>query len=667
MVCQVGQAGDSHGTVGCSAMSFQITDIILYGPEQSPRVLSLRLGEMNIITGSSKTGKSSLITIVDYCLGSGKCAVPDGPIRSTVEWYAIRLTLSEHQIFVARRAPVAGKEANSEVYFETADVIAIPAKAELTATTNVDTLVQLLSGALGIVDNRHDPPPEASRPALSATLRHALFFCFQPQDEIISRRHLFFRQTEPFIPQTIQDVLPYFLGAIDDDYIVKKDQLRRLRRDLKQVARKLGEVAAIRGDATQRVSALLAEARDLGLVQLAADELSQPEAVQLLREVQTRGVPSAPELDPSASSTAYDALLTERDELTSAYRRVAQDLRSARELISAGQGYSTEGGEQLDRLKSIGLFTEKADSVAVCPLCSSEVRDLASTSDLESALGGLERKIERVELEVPHLERLVQEIEQQAHGLRERLSTNSERIEDLHSSQERLGEYRDYAARWAHVQGRISLYLETVPEAQPEPIDLQERADVLARRIAGLEEELSDEAVRERLDSVLSLLSSFISEWGKALDLEHSQYPMRFDARKLTVIADTPFGPVPMERMGSGANWVGYHIAVHLALHKTFVSLGRPVPRFIFFDQPSQVYFPADRNADGQLVDGTDEDRTAVVRMFELIKDVVAELSPGLQVIITEHADPGESWYQNAVVERWRGGEALVPADWLDD
>jgi hypothetical protein len=43
---------------------------------------------------------------------------------------------------------------------------------------------------------------------------------------------------------------------------------------------------------------------------------------------------------------------------------------------------------------------------------------------------------------------------------------------------------------------------------------------------------------------------------------------------------------------------------------------------------------------------------------------VVNELTPGFQVVITEHADIKEEWYQSAIVERWRGGAKLVPEDW---
>jgi predicted AAA+ superfamily ATPase len=66
-------------------VSFQILDIILYSFNGERRILSLRPGELNIITGASKTGKTALIEIIDYCLGSDECKIPEGVIRSAVE------------------------------------------------------------------------------------------------------------------------------------------------------------------------------------------------------------------------------------------------------------------------------------------------------------------------------------------------------------------------------------------------------------------------------------------------------------------------------------------------------------------------------------------------------------------------------------------------------
>ena len=64
----------------------------------------------------------------------------------------------------------------------------------------------------------------------------------------------------------------------------------------------------------------------------------------------------------------------------------------------------------------------------------------------------------------------------------------------------------------------------------------------------------------------------------------------------------------------------------------------------------------------------SEDDRLAVSRMLKLVFDVVTATSaggaPGMQVIITEHADINEAWFQDAVAERWRQGKKLVPDDW---
>jgi hypothetical protein len=88
------------------------------------------------------------------------------------------------------------------------------------------------------------------------------------------------------------------------------------------------------------------------------------------------------------------------------------------------------------------------------------------------------------------------------------------------------------------------------------------------------------------------------------------------------------------------------------------------VPHFVFFDQPSQVYFPADKDVDGSMGLVPDEDRQRVRQMFQLIFRAVEEVSPGLQVILIEHADLKEDWFSGSIVERWRAGKKLVPDDW---
>lgn len=59
-------------------MYFQIKEIILWPKNQSfkPRRLPFEAGKVNVISGASRTGKSAVIPIIDYCLGSSKCLIP---------------------------------------------------------------------------------------------------------------------------------------------------------------------------------------------------------------------------------------------------------------------------------------------------------------------------------------------------------------------------------------------------------------------------------------------------------------------------------------------------------------------------------------------------------------------------------------------------------------
>ena len=130
-----------------------------------------------------------------------------------------------------------------------------------------------------------------------------------------------------------------------------------------------------------------------------------------------------------------------------------------------------------------------------------------------------------------------------------------------------------------------------------------------------------------------------MSRWAKELTLEYSQNPLRIDLRRLTVVADTDEGPIPMDRMGGGKNWLGYHLLAHFGLHQWFVHHDRPTPRFLMLDQPTQVYYPAEHLEDADMAGLTDEDRDAVQRMFNLIFAVVDELAACAQVVVTDHAD----------------------------
>ena len=74
-------------------MYFQIENIVIWPSKADvkplKRVVWFEPGVVNVITGESRTGKSAVIPIIDYCLGSSKCAIPIDVIRKSASWYGV--------------------------------------------------------------------------------------------------------------------------------------------------------------------------------------------------------------------------------------------------------------------------------------------------------------------------------------------------------------------------------------------------------------------------------------------------------------------------------------------------------------------------------------------------------------------------------------------------
>ena len=640
-------------------------------------MLSFRPGELNIITGDSNTGKTALVSIVDYCFGSSSCAVPAGVIRNNVGWYALRFTDGSAEHFVARRAPAPNRTTDSGAYYAVGSTVNIPSVNELSVTTSIDAVIERLKSIIGIELNIYEPPEGQTRASLTTTFRHALAFAFQPQYEISQPGFLFHGQGDPrggsFVTQAIKDTLPYFLGAVDDNYVADKERLKELRRRLRERERILSRIEATISGGISEAASLLAEGRSTGLLPQDVNPESWDEDVATLRTA----ISASPEeqLVRYEETIDQEELVRLNDEYASLKQQLTQqqnDLVAMRALLSEESNFARETREQVARLSSLGLFSSSDEPS--CPLCDQPTQHIPPIESLEIEVQRASEQLERVTRHTPGLEALIIEQEQRINETRRLLQENRAAREDLQQLDESLTQLRNVAARRAYVLGRISFFLENLPKIEDNS-DLQTEISVLRSEIEQLETELSDASIQENLDSILSFISRDLTEWAERLELEHHENPsrsdqgnpFRLDLRYLQVVADTDNGPIKMENMGAGANWLGCHLIAHLALHSWLVRKSRPVPRFLFLDQPSQVYYPEEQEVDSSLTNLSSTDRLAVIRMFELIRDVVNELHPNFQVIITEHADIAEEWYQDAVVERWRRGNALIPAEWLSE
>jgi archaellum component FlaC len=645
-------------------MKFQILNILVYGANGQIRSIELKPDAVNIVTGQSKTGKSALIHIVDYCLGRRECNVPAGVIRKHVEWYAVKLQTSSGEVFIARRNPEPAKESSEDIYIERGTSLSFPEASSLTKNANLETLASILNQVLGIGEYTHEPKAGQTRKTGTADIGKALFYCFQEQSEIDDQKFLFHRQGEPFIPQSIKDYLPYFLGAITDEFIQNKEELRKLNRKLKQVESRITERNRLKGQNFERAFALLNEAKSVDLI--AADEPlkdSWSNVRQLIEAALARNIDNDP-AEPNVD--VLNDLLDHQQRIREAYRFAAAELRSVKDLKRSSNGFGSEMEEQKSRLESINIFGHTGDT-NTCPICSSMLpSEVPSAEAIRASLTDIDSQLETVTNDTPHLDAMIAKAEDKLGEFKKQLDEVKASIISLQTTNQRISDLRDFNSRRAMIKGRLSLYLENMPATDVDDSDDKLEAEKIAEQVRSLEAVLDDETLAGRLESILSLVSTQITSLARKLEIEHSDSPMRLDLKKLTIVADhADDGAIPMPKMGSGETWVGLHLVTHLALHNWFFKKQRPVPQFLFLDQPSQAYFPPDTSAETvrEQTEATNPDRQSVIRMFKLI----VEETKNFQVIITEHADIREDWYQVLVRENWWDGkQKLVPVDWID-
>ena len=640
-------------------MSLQILALAIYNRAGQRRELRFKPGKVNVITGASKTGKSALIDIVDYCLGRNEYTVPSGVIRDNVVWYVLHVRLPNTQAIIGRPAP-EGTETTSAVYLEVGGELALPEYGSLRANSNTTALEQFLTEGVGITANESVPQEGRSRAPLQANISHARFLLYQPQSRIADRNMMFYRQEEQFIPQAIKDTLPYFLGACGDDQYDRLQQLRRLRRELRILERRLADEQSLRGRDQSRARALMAEAESAGLLAQGTATAETDDPVGVLRTLSGW----TPSHEDAVANATLVSLQEEREGMLGTARTLQNEIDAAHSFTAAQDGYEAEATDQKNRLTAIRLFREEPGGNK-CPLCEHELNgSVPKAEEIITSLSSLERQMSAATRQRPRLEAFLSERETRLVELRQRLKENKAAIEAVVAQEAALQHERNRVVEQSRVVGRVSLFLESVQVAEGDS-GLQAQVAELRGRVATLEAELSDDVVEDRLTSILQVVGSDMTGWARGLELEHSEWPIGFELKNLTVVAHRNSGPIRLPQMGSGENWMGYHVVTHLGLHKLFVERKRPVPGLLMLDQPTQVYFPPEPTEDKSVDELEDEDRQAVRRLFTLIFEVVEKLAGGLQVIITDHADLGDGWFQEAVVEKWRGGNKLVPNGWL--
>jgi len=645
----------------------QINEIILYGNNNEVRVVSFHTNTINIITGRAEKGKTALIPIIDYCLGSSECLVPEGVIRNNVAWYGLKLQFSGTQAVILRKAPERGRNSNTIAHLEYSEKCSHPVSPPAQPNSNIDAVEEFLSNQLGIASYKHTPPEGQTRAPLKANIRHALGYCIQKQTEIASNEVLFHGHSDNWVRQAAKDTLPYFLGLIPENHIELMNEYRNLKRDLRKKEQELSEASKIVGADHKKGLSLIGEAQQLGL-------LKAPLSPQSALEI--RNVLS-PLLNWNFDEQVATSDSSEISELRRSIEQHEVDIESTNEQLEAANiyqndidGFKNASNSHHSRLEIVEIFKSSTSPAnESCPLCSGKIeKDIPSINAIKKVAQSISINLGVIKTEEPKIAEFVVALKKNKSDLQEQIKSKRTIIEGYYRQSEESKKLRDSQLAISRFLGRASLWVDSIVVVCNKDM-LSQEIKALEERIDLLERQIGENNLDEKIASVSSRIAETATKYAKELKLEYSQNPTRLDLKNITIIADREDSPIPLKNMGSAENWLGYHLVALFSLHKRFVEADRPVPRFIFLDQPSQVYFPKEQtiyNERNNAEKLKDVDRESLKRIYTFIFDRIKELQNQIQIIITDHAELNMKEFKDATIESWwEKEEALIPSSWI--
>ncbi|WP_181440161.1 DUF3732 domain-containing protein [Curtobacterium sp. MCLR17_039] len=648
----------------------QIRNVRIYNPIGGTRDVEFRPGELNIITGPAGTGKSALLTIVDYCLGRDEPTVPRTKMFSSIDWYAVMWEFPDGSRAVTGRRAMRGGKSNSRAMLEFGGPdMRMPELRELRENVDSDALRIQLGARIGLDNVYLEPNDYGIRPGRNVGLGTAALFCLQEQEEIGTKSTLFHRQADDGIKIDLRDTFPFFLGAVDGDQASKREALREAKRTLRRAEAAHDRAIAEAADRNAVFRDMLGEARAVGLVpdeRLIAAGDYRAAALSIVYDsttaADTEPVPADPDVDIRAQNQRrLLQAAQERDRAALSVAIANRDLLLNQDTGESEYSDSLQAGA--GRLQSIGLLPAHDGDVHTCPVCAQDLPAAdASIEQMQERLQQLHESLEDVQQVQPRRAQAVRRLEERVVELRRRLDSTSAALD---AAVRRGGGDGPTAIseRQAFVRGRMDAILRDAESVDEDRLTfLRSRQRDAERQVARLDDELSSDELREQTMSRLNIIGGYLGDYSRRFEAESANRPMRLDINALTIVVDEEFGPVELTGFGSGANWVGFHVAAHLALHQFFVSQNRPVPRFLMLDQPSQAHFQGDVSVgeDGKR----DAEGEKVWAMFKTVADFADAHSKKMQVIVIDHARYTDPWFTSKVVHDWHDGEKLIPGDW---
>ncbi len=650
-------------------MKFLISKLIIWPKDKNlePRVLTFDTAKINVLTGGSGRGKSSIIHVIEYCLGSSRNGISVGLIREKASAFGILIELEKTELLLIRENT---KDATSHAFHKIEDItISIPNSIEefpYHRTQIKEYLNNLFSFAEeGFAEKRIINSFDSQKPSF----RTSLSLNFQPQNIVANQNILFYKADNSVNREKLKLFFPYYLNIEDNEILEYKSYLKKLERRHRIEEITYTESIEKYYSVNAELLKLYHKAVDFGVIvenkKAILDDQFVISELEKLKEIDVSKI-LIPENQTLKSSERIFQLLNDERK----YAEQLEDLSRKLVLLNSVTSNNIEAGnnniQKEARLAPLSWIIKHSINDNTCPFCQSEApvdQTFENLGKLRNRLNGL---IDKVKDSNAVLKKEIRKVKEQV--------TKTESA--LNEIRTVLSVENDNDSKYNYIQTNASInkFIGTVDITLNEFRDLSEDistydASELKEEIDRVKKIVDKEVLKKRYDDTMRAINQNIKKYAELLELQGYNLEISLDIKtELTIVFNVNTdNPYTLNQMGSGENYMGYHISTMLGIHEyLFENNESKIAPFLIFDQPSQAYFP-----EGD--DENDEDTSKLKNLFYTLSEFNKNTKGKVQIIVLEHAGE-KNWntFDNIhMVERWRDNNGdinnskLIPLNWI--
>lgn len=615
-------------------MNFYISKIKLwFHKDKESRILNFKPNKVNIITGDSSTGKSSILKIIDYCLLDERCTIVQDIINENILWYGLVFVVDNITYTIIRKAPSV----------EQAEMCVILRDGEFLPDDPKPKASDIRSKVMVKMNNMFNIPSKIKlNNKIKYNFRHNLLFNYLTED-IISTENTyqdlrFFRAQE--FTYILDDIFKISIG-------VNESKIRELKNELKSISLKL----------TKNTNIFNKEHENIDIY-----NKNQNEIIKELIHLELCDNSNIHK-DPKEWSTLIEHTLQTYNiqfnniESHKKRKELEEDIKELKSKLGYYISLKRENEQYLKRLKN------QNNSLIPLDYIKKHMQEIFHYDETKILYDQLKEVWTSIKENCNPQDTLPQNFKKRMLQLENLIRSKSNELKKLNPMQI---ESKDLA--WTRsmilLSERITKEITrkpTITIKEETIVQIKETKETIKNNLLKLE---------AKNDNAISKLNKSINKYFSYQDGLSESYknckPI-YSIKEHMIMLERNGLEYPIANIGSKSNYMFLHLCYFFGLHELLIkNKNTNIPQFLFIDQPSIPYYADKNNKKHTQTDDKEKLRAAFKLIDKFMRDTTK--NGNFQIIMIEHAGV-DYWEGNNKLDTFEtsyqfiNGNGLIPND----